>query len=81
MRRTGESRGETTMNNSENNPRSPVKRIHDLPSMLDAMRQSVHKAPLLHKPAANAIAVLREEAVAWIPPKEIVIGDALIGER
>lgn len=64
------------MNDSEQDHRSPAERVDDLPCILEAMRQSVREALLLHKRAGNPIAVWREGAVVWVPPEEIVIDDA-----
>lgn len=49
------------------------ERVNDLPRILDAMREAVREALVLHKLAGHPIAVWRDGRVVWIQPEDIPV--------
>ena len=50
----------------------PYQRVENLPRILEALRQSVREALMLHKRAGNPVAVWRDGRVEWIKAEDIL---------
>ena len=54
----------------------PYQRVENLPRIIEAMRQSVREALVLHKRAGNPVSVWRKNRVEWVRPEDILVEDS-----
>lgn len=61
------------MTDNPNASLPPAERINDHSRILDALRQAVREALLIHKRAGNPVAVWQNDRVVWVPADDISV--------